>query len=351
VTRIVFASPAEPSGASWLINCFLELGVKVAHKPVTDAAWRQSATPPDSIWQPDGHGRHRLHPRAAVLKKFLPALTRVDTFQFRDDVEVEYVQDLPDSAPAADHVLCFVRDPRDSMYSAFRRMPPAMDYHRFLQFPDPDTLLDRPSQWQLWVERWQALPDARWFTFEAYKQDANALLRRIVDRLEIASGDEAIARAVAESTFDKARQAEAQYRPRVGDDTGLVNRSGRVGDWADHPDGRAGAVTIEAKAGAALRALGYACGTQPDGGAEHYPGPSLPELSAFAADIAEEDLRGTNLPNHRIHRLLENLQRVAQANGWESAGRLEALRQRFVEGSAHHFAQMRDLLKQQRQRT
>jgi hypothetical protein len=349
VTRIIFASPVEPSGASWLINCFLELRVKVGHKPVADAAWRQSAAPAGSVWQSDGRGGHRLHPRASMLKKFLPVLSRTDTFHFRDDVEVEYVQDLPDSSHMTDKVLCFVRDPRDSMYSAYRRMRPAMDYDRFLRFPDPDTLLDRPSQWRLWVERWRANPAGSWFTFEDYKQDAAALLRRILDRLQIASSDDEIARAVSASTFEQARQAEARYRPSRGEDGGIVNRSGRVGDWADDAEGRAGAATIESKAGEAMRALGYACG---DAGREVTElMPNLPELSALAAAIGEDDLRATGLPNHRIHCLLENLQRIAQTNGWESVPRLQALRQHFVEGSAHQFAQIRDLLIQQRRRT
>ena len=36
---ITFASPVELSGASWLLNCLLELGIKVSHKPAVDTVW------------------------------------------------------------------------------------------------------------------------------------------------------------------------------------------------------------------------------------------------------------------------------------------------------------------------
>jgi hypothetical protein len=374
VTRITFASPVEPSGASWLINCLLELGIKVAHQPVADAVWRHTTAPAHGIWQPASDGEFRLHRRANVLKKFLPVLSRVDTFRFRDDVEVNYVQDLAIPSHADRIVLCFVRDPRDSVYSAYRRLQPGNDYDAFLRVPDPDTLLDRPSQWSLWIESWMTLSHSAWFTFEDYKRDGLALLQRILEHLQLTYAKEEIERAVAESTFDKARRAEEQYR--APQDREIANRSGRVGGWMDDADGRAGAAFIEEEAGGAMGRLGYGCSTSnahstcispvlqrslpifaqiclPDSARDAARGAGtdaqLDRLREFAGAVDEEALRRTNLPNHRIHRLLENLERVAQADGWSFAPRLAALRQQFVEGSEHQFAQMRDLLLQQRQ--
>ena len=374
MTRITFASPVEPSGASWLINCLLELGIRVAHQPVADAVWRHTAAPAHGIWQPTPDGGFRLHRRANVLKKFLPILSRVDTFRFRDDVEVDYVQDLATPSHADRIVLCFVRDPRDSLYSAYRRLQPGNDYAAFLRVPDPDTLLDRPSQWGLWIESWMTLSHSGWFTFEEYKRDGLSLLQRILAHLQLPCATEDIERAVAESTFDKARRAEEQYR--APHDREIANRSGRVGGWTEDADARAGAAFIEQQAGGAMRRLGYACATNDDGSVRINPvvqrslpvfaqiclpasardavrgsaiDAQLDRLHEFADEIDEEALRRTNLPNHRIHRLLESLECVAHAEGWSSASRLAALRQQFVEGSEHQFAQMRDLLLQQRQ--
>ena len=96
-TRVDLSSPAEPSGASWLINCLLELGIKVSHKPVVDNVWRHAepTPPPDHMCRTAADGSCRLHPKAQVLKKWLPVLSSIESFFFRDDIEVEHVQDLP----------------------------------------------------------------------------------------------------------------------------------------------------------------------------------------------------------------------------------------------------------------
>ena len=98
--RILVASPVEPSGGSWLLNCFLELGIKVGHKPFVDNVWRGSHPRPDAnhIWIAKDGG-FELNPKAASLTTFLPILARQTRFSFRDDVEVEYVQDFPARTP------------------------------------------------------------------------------------------------------------------------------------------------------------------------------------------------------------------------------------------------------------
>ena len=142
-TKLYLASPAEPSGAAWLINCLLELGIKVSHKPVVDNVWRQAdpAPPPDHMWQCNSDGSYRLHPKAQLLKKWLPALSRIESFSFREEIEIEYLQDLPALRQVGEPVMLFVRDPRDSLYSMYCRLRPALDYEEFLRLPNPDTLV------------------------------------------------------------------------------------------------------------------------------------------------------------------------------------------------------------------
>jgi hypothetical protein len=69
--RIVIASPAEPSGASWLLNCLIELGIRVHHRPAAERLWRGAGQSQPLLWQREGE-RWRLHPRAAVMGKWLP---------------------------------------------------------------------------------------------------------------------------------------------------------------------------------------------------------------------------------------------------------------------------------------
>jgi hypothetical protein len=346
VTKIYLVSPPEPSGASWMINCFLELGIKVSHKPVVDTVWRHAGSAaPGYMWQRAADGTARLHPRANILKKFLPILSRVDAFRFREDVEVEYLQDFPAFDHAGQRVLFFVRDPRDSLYSAYRRQQPDFDYGTFLRWPDADTLLDRPAHWRLFVESWTQHARAC-FTFEEYKRDAAGLLRTVLTHVPGEYTLEDIDRAVQESTFEKARAAEERYRAMFADDHELINRAGRVESWGDQSESRDEAAAIESTTGNILRTLGYACTASTHSVPDVRP--SIDALFRFCENLDEVSLRASKLPNHRICRLLDNLASISDREGWTSTPRLMALRQRFVEGSEHQFAQMRDLLRRQR---
>lgn len=345
-TKVYLSSPVEPSGASWLINCFLELGIKVSHKPIVDNAWRHATPAPSAghMWQRAPDGRFRLRARADVLKKWLPALSRHDAFAFRDDIEIEYVQDLPASHHEGAPVLLFVRDPRDSLYSMYRRMQPDLDYDTFLRIPNADTLYDRPSHWRLFVERWLSLADGRRFTFEEYKQDAAGLLERIVRCVGISCDREQIARAAHESRYEAARAAEERYKARFPGDWEVANRAGRPGEWRQGAESRSGAALIESRAGSLMRRLGYDCSAPCD----DEQGARLEELRSFAAAVDEAFLRCTSLPNHRIRQLLDSLAQLGRTERWDCSERLVALRERFAEGSDHQFAQMRDLLARRR---
>jgi hypothetical protein len=351
--RITLASPVEPSGASWLINCFLELGIKVSHKPVVDNVWRHidPTPPPDHIWQRAACGGYRLHPKAQVLKQFLPVLSRVDVFRFDEDVEVEYVQDLPGAQHVGAPALLFVRDPRDSLYSMYRRVQPALDYEAFLRFPNPDTLSTRPTHWRLFVEAWIALAGENWFTFEEYKRDPAGLLQRVLERAHIARRADEIERAVVESSFERARAAEESYRTSASGEWEVVNRAGRVGDWIDRSEARPGSGVIERRAGSVMRRLGYDAFDHRDETSVLADEADGDDVCAFSCEMDESLLRHSNLPTYRIRQLLDNLESMALARGWASVERIAALREHFTEGSEHQFAQLRDLLRQRKRTT
>ncbi len=376
--KLYLASPSEPSGASWLINCFLELGIQVSHKPVVDNVWRHAdpVPPPDRMWQRTADGSHRLHPKAQVLKKWLPALSRIESFSFRADIEIEYLQDLPTSREVGQPVILFVRDPRDSLYSMYCRVRPALDYDTFLRLPNPDTLYDRPMHWRLFVESWLPLAGENWFTFESYKRDAAALLQRVVERMRVPCDDRLIERAVVESSFEKARAAEQRYRTLFPGDWEVANRSGRPGDWAEHTEGKSGSALIQSRAADVMRRLGYDCVAHTDGISSYSPelmrrlpifsrislpesvaslhagesaeDPWLDAALAFAAELDEGLLRRTNLANHRIRQLLDSLASVAPPDGWDSAAHISQVREGFAEGSEYQLAQVQDLLVRRR---
>ena len=348
--RICLASPIEPSGASWLVNCLLELGVRVCHKPVVDNLWRHSTQSrrSDVMWLQLPTGRWRLHPRARPLQKWLPALSRHASFEFRTDVDVEYVQDVAAAADGLDQTVLFVRDPRDSLYSMYRRMEPALSYAEFLRFPNPDSLVDRPSHWARFVDSWLAHAGSAWFTFEDYKRDAPGLLRRIVECLSIASDDDAIEQAVRESSFEQAHAAEARFRAQFTGDWEVANRAGRVGQWTEQTEARGGSQHVEARAGHAMRRLGYDAAGGSGSEASPAEADAGDDLSAFSRTVDETVLRATNLPDHRTTRLLENLAERADRERWGTGDRVRALQRAFTDDPDRQLDQVRDLLQRRR---
>ena len=378
-TRIIrFASPIEPSGASWLLNCFLELGIRIAHKPVVDEVWRGSRVPPGFMWQESADGS-TLKPKAEVLKKWLPALSRHERFRFRTDVEIEYVQELATDADDGREAIFFVRDPRDALYSMFRRVQPELSFEEYLDIPNPQSLLDRVWHWAAQIRSWQLIDGVRFFRFEDYKSDAGRVLAQVLAALDLDCGAEVIEQAVSASTSEQARAAEDEYRRRYPQDREVANRAGRVGDWRQHAEAASGVERIERVTGALMRELGYSF----DGGRETPPvaplqfellaflrtvkrpdrplpdargatatGASPPPcpaaLLAFAERIDSPLLRRSRLSPDDVRTLLDSLMEVCGRCSPQTNERLRALRGEFEDGSSYHFERLRALLAERR---
>ncbi len=369
-TTIYFASPLEASGASWLLNCFLELDIKILHKPAVDNVWPRSRSDLSRLWQPAGEG-YSLHPNVEILKKWLPTLLQQDRFTFRDDIEVEYLQEFPTAHHQGQRAIYFVRDPRDAMYSMYRRISPDLSFTDFLNFPNPDSLLNRVDHWRLNMLCWLAHDDVAVFRFEDYKQDAKKLLERILDHLELDYSDEDIQRAVDNSSIEKAKEAEARYKAMYPGDSEVANRAGKVGDWKDREDIEDGIALIEAKtrdlldtlgythngAGADSRTMeplatlhnlqffqpialpaGFTCAA-PGGGPTAY----LAEIDRVAASLDEETLRSAHLSSAETKRLLDSLEEFGNNYGLDNSARIAALREAFAQGSANFFGRISEL--------
>jgi hypothetical protein len=371
--RILFASPVEPSGGSWLLNCFLELGIKIGHKPFVDNVWRGS-TPPlpaDHIWI-RADGRHVLNPKAAMLVKFLPSLGRQQSFAFRDDVEIDYVQDFASRQPDGRPVILIVRDPRDAIYSMYRRQAPQLTFAEFCRFPNPLTLLDSAAHWALFVGAWLDQPDVHIVRFEDYKRDAEATLRRVLERFDLGGSDEAIRAALDQSSFDKARAAEAAFRARFPGDPQLVNRAGKVGDGSDRPEVQALLPEIERATAPLLRRLGYGVEQAGEGdfsaarlnaqvlsffgtvGLPPFSGPEpdraeadrhVQELLAFAHRLDGDLIRRAALVPEAARQLIDSLSEFSGHHHAGLAARLTALRREYGDGSAYFFQRIKDLRK------
>lgn len=242
--KIFLISPREPSGATWLINCFLELGIKTYRETLGE------------MWYPAPGGGHMLNPVENHLKKWLPILSGRETFHFRDDIEVEWAHHWPARRHAGHKIVYFVRDPRDALFSRYRRESPGMSFQEFLEFPDPHTLLDKIDNWCLFSELWMSQPDVRHFRFEDYKQDARRTLEDVLDFLGLHVDEPALLAALEGSTFEKAAQAEKKYREANPADEQLINRASQVGNWRAS-DEAACIADIAGKAASLLSRFGY----------------------------------------------------------------------------------------------
>jgi hypothetical protein len=364
--RLVLASPIEPSGASWILNVLLELGVRVRHRPVEKNVFRSA---PRSMWLDDESGA-RLHPSCSQIEKWMPALTLRERFHFRDDVEVDYTQDLPPKGARGEAELVFLRDPRDALLSAYKRAVPPIGYDGWLALPNPRTLLDRASNWALFARAWLARPGVGVARFEDYKADDRATFDAIARHLALDVDASDVPRALAASTFEKAREGELRYRAKHPEDAQIANRAGKVGESREAPELGAASQAIEARAADLLARLGYRAGAslEPLAGAASYVwlahfrdvalppeaealaargplvDPALPALLAFAREVDAAALERMGIGARDGRDLVDALAELTAAEAEAVRARLVALRGELADGSRFQLAELRALV-------
>ncbi len=339
--KIFLISPREPSGATWLINCFLELGIKTSRETIGE------------MWIPVAGGGYVLNPVENHLKKWLPMLSRQEVFHFRDDIEVVWAHHWPRKYHAGHRIVYFVRDPRDALFSRYRRESPDLSFQEFLNFPDPKTLLDKASNWCLFNELWLSQPNIRAFHFEDYKQDARRTLEAVLGFLGLCVGELALLGALEASTFEKAAEAEKAYRAQHPDDVQLINRASKVGNWRASDDA-ASIAAISDRASGLLARFGYDAGSGSRGGYICFPqaqvlrffrqlsvddatwrylyeaqqgatqtAEQVQRLLAFMRTLNDGLLRRSGLSHYEIHTLLCSLEEFAAAFPGASLAHLE----------------------------
>jgi len=266
--KIILASPREPSGATWLINCFIELGIMT---------YRVS---PPSMWKKNGEN-YVLTGREQLLKKWLPALTDHDTFNFRDDVEVQWLHEWPSSKFSNCEVIFFVRDPRDAFYSRYKRENPNQSLREFINFPDVQTLLDKVDNWSVFNKCWLSHPNVHVVRFEDYKTSAKQTLTSLLDTLDLEFSNDDIQRSVDCSTYARAAKCEEKYHKRHPEDREIINRGGRVGEWKALGHDPWLINLIEERCGDLLGHYGYKCSNHNGMKTEPSGLPNIHTLSFF----------------------------------------------------------------------
>lgn len=256
--KLYLISPREPSGVTWLINCLLVLGIKTYRSTVDDDMWAKERTG----WM--------LNPEEEALKKWLPVLSEVRHFTFRDDIEVEWAHFWPSPRTSDAKIIYFVRDPRDALLSRYRRESPDATFRQFLDFPDEFTQLDKVETWNLFNETWIEHPDLTICRFEDYKKSAFRTLQSALNFAGVFVSESEVQGAVDRSNFGRATAAEKRYRELHPEDLQVINRASEIGSWM-HPSVSADAVNIADRCAGLMVRFNYAEGGEQSKGLSYRP--------------------------------------------------------------------------------
>ncbi len=190
------------------------------------------------MWQ-KRDGLFYLRKTEAELANWLPSLHHKPAFAFRPDIEIQWDHSWPTDRLADCKAIYFYRDPRDSLYSRYKRQGAMVGFGDYLDTPEPFILLNKIECNCLHAACWLQHPQVELFRFEDYKKDAESTLRRALDYLKIEASDEAILRALNASTADKAKEVEQtikastlseKHKTRLNQ---TVNQGGIVGRWKE----------------------------------------------------------------------------------------------------------------------
>lgn len=249
-------SPPFACGVAWLINALLYLDIRVTNTVFEPGHWQTS----DDSW-------HMSDAAEAHLKWHLPVLHERQSFSFPEALHIRWEHRLDFAASEARPTILFVRDPRDAVYSLYRRSyAERMSFLGYLNRPDiwPDHfpgLFQMPpmESFAYFSWYWQAMAEAmpvKLVRFEDVKASPVETLRDVLQFLGIARSDEELHAAAESSGFEKARQAMQQMESDTGK-TFKTARKGQVGEWRQSYSFLA-RVSIRNLGRAMIAGLGYA---------------------------------------------------------------------------------------------
>ena len=203
------ASPELPCGAGWLANCLIELGIP---------AWKPWNADDRADWHDLGGGRFRYSLPGSPWSRVLPALVDGREFAFRLGQAVRVHHVWPTAYPRADRSVFFVRDPRDALYSAWRRAvasggaePSDEGFAAFCRSPFFHYPIARADYLLVFLRVWRAALAEHGGTIvrlEDYRGDAAATLASTLAVLGIEASDAEIARAAEASSVERLQAAE-----------------------------------------------------------------------------------------------------------------------------------------------
>ena len=232
MTMAQIVSPPFACGVTWLVNVLLELGVKTTNPNFDPGHWKAEGVKTaigESAWD--------------HLRWHLPILHRTREFSFQPDLEVIWEHRLNFARAAENPTILYVRDPRDAIYSLYKRnYSDVLSYLDYLRRPDiwPDHFgqlfnLIPADTFAYFCFYWMNLAEMMNIMvvrFEDMRADPITVVSGVLDFLGAPRGDDEIERALAESNFKKAKEATQSCVQATGKQF-ATTRSGKVGEWRE----------------------------------------------------------------------------------------------------------------------
>jgi Sulfotransferase domain len=231
-------SPEVPSGAAWLANCLLELGISV---------WKPWGSDDSTQWETLDGLRCRYVGGDNGWSRVLPALRHGRVFRFRPSPCVRAHHTWPDVYPSTTRRILFVRDPRDALYSSWHRKQRSGAIAATVDFVDfcGSPFFHFPISWQdhllLFLRvAWLAAErdGARVVRFEDYRRDPSGTLEGVLGHLQVDVQPPALRAAVEASSIDRVK-AEDRRLASLGIVDSTLVRGGAPGEHRLHFDERA----------------------------------------------------------------------------------------------------------------
>ncbi len=201
-------SPELPCGAAWLANCLLELNVAV-FQPwgiCLQDEWARLA--PNTYQYTDAQHHWR---------QTLPAYRCHRVFKFIPHTRVDFAHQWPEHGSHNGALIFMVRDPRDMLYSAWRRQHAHgacnSPFSVWLDETDPRHGITPLRYLQQFlrhsVARLQQQPHCL-VRFEDYKKDPRTTLLKVLGHLNIETDPQQLAHALECSSFKAIKAQETR---------------------------------------------------------------------------------------------------------------------------------------------
>ena len=227
---VQIVSPPFACGVAWLINALLHLDIKVTNPNFDPGHWIKS----DGAWEMSKNA-------STHLKFHLPTLHDRQRFHFPEELEVRWEHRLDFANDGLRPTILFVRDPRDAVYSLYKR-----DYHENMEFLQ---YLNKPDEWPdhfprlfqmppletfayfawYWLEMGKLMP-VKVVRFEDVKSNPMKVLSEVLQYLGVERSEAQMAEAIESSSIKNAKHAMQKTEAETGKKFKTV-RKGEVGEW------------------------------------------------------------------------------------------------------------------------